>query len=459
MASHLSSSEEQNLIKEAKLLLWGPSLKDDVFSRWTQGFVFSEKTKTALVQLHGGPCAVIAPVQAFIIKCGLFTEGSCNIDTLNSTSAERSSQFLLEALYDILSQLDSSQYFLVTLNKQVMSEQLLSPNEHQKCDENGEASTPLNQNDNIYSKGSGPVLCQESFHANLRCYRCKDSTDLHKVLEKSLPEFQSPYGVLLYLYSLILSKGVQQIKNEVEDPSEPLIDGVYGHGSQSLINLLLTSQATSYVWDNDKDVSGLKLRGIEKQSTIGFLSLLEHLRYCEVGWFYKNPKYPIWLLGSETHLTVIFSSNEHLVVKDSPSINARHVFSQFDSEGNGFIPSSVLEEVMKLLDLVADKEYVDIMRDKLDSEHLGIITRNSFMEEFFPDESPEQPKSFPLYLYNGLPQSNPNGKVAYVEGYAVLDEEVDVQFITDTSPVKLCLQTKWPSIELTWINSITPSLN
>jgi len=27
----------------------------------------------------------------------------------------------------------------------------------------------------------------------------------------------------------------------------------------------------------------------------------------QVGWYLKNPKYPIWLVGSETHLTVLFS--------------------------------------------------------------------------------------------------------------------------------------------------------
>jgi len=32
-----------------------------------------------------------------------------------------------------------------------------------------------------------------------------------------------------------------------------------------------------------------------------------HLWLFQVGWYLKNPKYPIWLLGSETHLTVLFS--------------------------------------------------------------------------------------------------------------------------------------------------------
>ena len=30
--------------------------------------------------------------------------------------------------------------------------------------------------------------------------------------------------------ALFMMQGIEQIKNEVEDPSEPLIDGVHGHG-------------------------------------------------------------------------------------------------------------------------------------------------------------------------------------------------------------------------------------
>jgi len=98
-------------VEEFKSLLWGPTLKEDVFKRWSQGtyihlnntqhaffvssfyafvlmqliasivmdtwhvkvfflsgFEFSETESTALVQWEGGPCAVLAPVQAFILK-------------------------------------------------------------------------------------------------------------------------------------------------------------------------------------------------------------------------------------------------------------------------------------------------------------------------------------------------------------------------------------------------------
>ncbi|BFZ01553.1 hypothetical protein BsWGS_04592 [Bradybaena similaris] len=458
MASQGYAKMDHSMVQEVKSLLWGSSLKEDVFSRWTQGFVFSDVEPTALVQHQGGPCAVLAPVQAFIVKCALFGEGEPDIIALKAVSNERASSYLREALKEILLQMNSSEYILVGLDRQGLQDQQTASS-HRIIEEIGGSST-LPSDDSMLLRGSGSVSqCQESFHSSLRFYRCSNLDDLHTALPRAMSEFQSRFGVLLYLYSILLTKGIQQIKNEVEDPAEPLIDGIYGHGSQSLINLLLTSQATSNVWDNDKEISGLKLRGIQRQSTIGFLTLLEHMRYCEVGWFFKNPKFPIWLLGSETHLTVLFSTVESLVIRESPAMIAKHIFTQFDPEGNGFISSSLLEDVMRACDLVADTDYVNIMKNKLDSEDLGIITRSSFLEEFFPEQELEQPESFMIYHYNGLPHSCPESKVSYTEGKAVLAEEVDTQFITDMTPIKLCLQTKWPSIEIVWDSDVPPSLN
>ena len=55
---------------------------------------------------------------------------------------------------------------------------------------------------------------------------------------------------------------------------------------------------------------------------------------------------------------------------------------------------------------------VDIMRGKLDAEELGIITRTSFMDEFFHEDEIASPSQFILYHYNGLPRSCPHGKVS-----------------------------------------------
>ena len=65
--------------------IWGANFKEDVFERWSQGFLFSKKEKTALVQIHGGPCAVIAPVQAYLLKDLLFTNA---IDDWRSIKGE-----------------------------------------------------------------------------------------------------------------------------------------------------------------------------------------------------------------------------------------------------------------------------------------------------------------------------------------------------------------------------------
>lgn len=52
------------------------------------------------------------------------------------------------------------------------------------------------------------------------------------------------------------------------------------------------------------------------------------------------------------------------------------------------------------------------MRDKLDSEKLGIILLPSFMDEFFPEnERLSHPDVFKVYHYNGQPQSNLDSKV------------------------------------------------
>lgn len=55
-------------IRDVRKLLWGEHIKGDLFLRWSQGFAYSSDEHTALVQRDGGPCAVIAPVQAFLLK-------------------------------------------------------------------------------------------------------------------------------------------------------------------------------------------------------------------------------------------------------------------------------------------------------------------------------------------------------------------------------------------------------
>lgn len=86
-----------------------------------------------------------------------------------------------------------------------------------------------------------------------------------------------------------------------------LVIGQFGHCTQELMNLLLTGKATSNVFDGDMFIHEMKVKGILAQADVGYLTQLESYQYCQVGSYLKVPKYPIWVIGSTSHFTVLFS--------------------------------------------------------------------------------------------------------------------------------------------------------
>ncbi|XP_030747048.1 ubiquitin carboxyl-terminal hydrolase MINDY-3 homolog [Sitophilus oryzae] len=433
MAETLPSVAEQEL-GALRSLLWGSEIKQDIFRRWSQGFYFSSNEKSCLEQAEGGPCAIISPVQAFIIKNLLLEHQDLSFREKVSTD-ELQNKILVSALCEILSECSTEKYLIARLDNR---------------------STDGDTNENLPEVGEG--LDPARFHNDLEILYFQSIEDVTKYYSENIASLTDRFGVLLFLYSVILSRGLQRVKSECGDSQEPWIDETYGYGSQSLINLMITGRATTYVWDHFQDVAGLKLKGIEKQSRIGFITIMEYHRYCTVGSFYKNPIHPIWVVGSDTHLTVLFSDEKKLVSPETKSEQARRVFKSFDPDGNNFISSDKLQEVLQALDLVSETEYVNIMKKKLDNESLGIILLNAFMDEFFPKEESSTPDMFTLIHYNGLAQSNVNGQVQYHIGSAILLES-DIKSVCESNPMLTVLQTKWPSIEVTWCDGITPSLN
>ncbi|CAK9816738.1 Ubiquitin carboxyl-terminal hydrolase MINDY-3 homolog [Anthophora quadrimaculata] len=459
---------DNEFVHSIKTLLWGNTIKQDVFKRWAQGFYFSPDEPTALIQAEGGPCAVLAPVQAFILK-ELLSE--IDISTWKSINLDTCYQLLVRASIEILKQAAGekvSKYCIVFMdckfsneeNKKKSMESVSKMENHEE-----EISTE----DNGDQEKSKEILVTEVntecksvdsdyFHSQLRLFITNTSEHVEEFFSERLEMLKDRYGVLLLLYSVIVTKGVTEIRSEMSDPLESMIDSTYGYGNQSLINLMLTGRAVSHVWDHDQDIGGLKLRGIDKQNPVGFLALLEHLRYCEVGTFLKSPSHPIWVLGSETHLSVLFSTEKRLVSPETPADQAKRVFRKFDPEGNNFIPANLLQDVLAELGLVTDADYVNVMRKKLDNENLGIILRTNFMDEFFPEEPRTCPDTFPLYHYNGLQHSNPENKVIYRKGQAVL-LECTIKGVMESNPMLTVLQTKWPRIEIQWDIGQNPSLN
>ncbi|CAG0905115.1 unnamed protein product [Darwinula stevensoni] len=464
------------------------------------GFMFSSDEPTALVQKEGGPCAVIAPVQGFILRSAMMEINPTpkELQDLKNISISSRNGLFVSSLSEILLQCSPNRNFKVATWKTPVRDDLSSTDEmHATGSEPKAVSLP-----------AGSITSMEDFHNSLDFLAIQGLEQLRHHLTECISLLFNSFGVLLFLYSVIMSKacpnevnlddqGVEEMMEELEEGSESLIDRTHGHACQGLINMMLTGRAVSHVWDNNRDVGGLStvftfvtfdlvlvpMKGIKKRSEVGFLTLLEHHRYCEVGQFLKNPIYPIWLLGSETHLTVIFSFERNLVHQDTERDRAWRAFQNFDLEGKGFIPSASLADLMGSLDLVSLPEYVEIMRKKMDSEELGIIILSSFLDEFFPEEdsshgSPERcPHFFSLCHYNGLPRSNPDGKVrldeeylsiydgtgknkvVYHEGKAEMSDG-HLPVVQDASPILVCLQTKWPSLEVSWPHlAQVPSLN
>ncbi|XP_037810066.1 ubiquitin carboxyl-terminal hydrolase MINDY-3 homolog [Lucilia sericata] len=480
--STIATAKDARELQEIRNLLWGPAIRLDVFRRWSQGFEFSAEEPSALVQKQGGPCAVIAPVQAYILKILIMdTPGHCFKDL----TPDKCKSLLIQALCTILSKCKALRLRIVTLPVEQCSE-AKETSTTAATEAAVAASNAANDDANLNTDAgfmddettedeaataaaaaltAGTVPCNaaeevspEEYHKRLHVVHFNTIEEVEKYYTLNFEVLSAKYGVLLFMYTVLLTKGIENVNSELLDTSEPLIHNTYGYGSQALINLMLTGRAVAHVWDNDQDVGGLKLRGINEQSDIGFITLMEQMRYCTVGSFFKNPRNPVWVMGSETHLTVLFSNEKRLVSPETPSEIARRVFKSYDPDGNNFIPTPVLQDVLAALDLVSEAEYVNIMQRRLDPEGLGIILLNAFMDEFFPLEKRSTPDTFDLMHYNGIPGSNEGNKVQYCKGSAILLES-DLKSICVSNPMMTCLQTKWPNIEINWHDMRIPSLN
>uniref|UniRef100_A0A182YCS4 Ubiquitin carboxyl-terminal hydrolase MINDY n=1 Tax=Anopheles stephensi TaxID=30069 RepID=A0A182YCS4_ANOST len=455
-------------------LLWGEKIKHDVFRRWLQGFAFSDFEPSALVQRDGGPCCVIAPVQAYLLKI-LLTESAEH--RFNELTADKCKTLLIQAVCQILMKCKTDVYRIVTLEETREPDAgSISTSETDQPSASCSGSVPSDQGPDTETHRASvdmhdaammhPAAIErtpstwtsERFHERIRFSEHQHIDDVQKFYMQNFHVLTDECGVLLLLYTVLQTKGLEHILSEMSDPNESLIHDTYGCGSQALINLMLTGRAVPHVWDNEQDVGGMKLKGINQQSDIGFITVMEQLQYCTVGFFYKNPKNPVWVMGSDTHLTVLFSHEQRLVSPETPGEIARRIFRQFDPDGSNFIPSPVLQDVLCALELVSEPEYVELMRSRLDPENLGIILLNAFMNEFFPDDKKSTPDTFDLLHYNGIPNSNYGNVVQYSRGQAVLLES-DVRMCNPSDPMLTCLQTKWPNIEVNWAGNRTPSLN
>jgi len=286
--SHETSDEtlDSDLAVELRKLIFGTE-KRGFTNEWSgQSFTFNEcdnnepeLLRIGIHQKKGGPCGLLSVVQAMILKNYIYLDESYDPKTgfQKVTSTKRTS-VLEKSLVDIIwkSAVDDKA-FLATMT---MYKQFTFP----------------------------PLYRPDGITEYIRLITCNSLKDLQNAVHEHIKEYEKGKGgCILLLYSVILTHGIDKIRSEMDEEGARLL-GLHGYCTQEMINLLLQGVATSNAFDNDINLGETTLlRGISKQSEVGLLSLFEHYDSIKIGEYYKNPKYPVWIICSESHFTVLFS--------------------------------------------------------------------------------------------------------------------------------------------------------
>ncbi|KAI5948023.1 putative ubiquitin carboxyl-terminal hydrolase MINDY-4 [Manis javanica] len=287
----VSKPIDLSVAKDIKTLLFGSSFCCFNEEWKLQSFSFNEAAslKYGIVQNKGGPCGVLAAVQGCILQKLLF-EGDSSADCarqLQPSNTHRTHCLTL-AIADIVWRAGGRERAVVTL---ASGTQQFSPTGKYKAD---------------------GVLETLILHS-LTCYE-----ELVTFLQQNIHQFEvGPYGCILLTLSAILSRSTELICQDFDVPTSHLI-GAHGYCTQELVNLLLTGKAVSNVFNDVVELDSgngnvTLLRGISARSDIGFLSLFEHYNVCQVGCFLKTPRFPIWVVCSESHFSVLFSLQPELL--------------------------------------------------------------------------------------------------------------------------------------------------
>ena len=314
------------------LIYVGGGATDADMARWyVQGFSFATTDggcSFGLRQEGGGPCGVLAAVQAEMVYSILFgpeaAAGAAAGSGLPQPSVAEVRHHLVRAMLNTLERAASSQCIrLVEL---------------------------------VQFPGA---FSESTTHLDLRVCTFTSHKEAYRHALSNLDMYMSSAGCMLFLMSLILTRTVGEVRAEMDAYDNTLL-GPFGHCNQELINLLLTGRATTNVMDGDVPMGGgLVLRGVTRRSKIGYLTHLEALNLLEVGNYYKVPEHPIWVVGSSSHFSVLFATDRRVNEEDSSArlqATVLRVFKSIDSSECGFIPCDRLGEALRALELPAAQD-------------------------------------------------------------------------------------------------------
>ncbi|KAJ3000161.1 hypothetical protein HDV02_000444 [Globomyces sp. JEL0801] len=261
-------------IKELSDILFSKTNTSSFPPEWKgKGFNFNTNPnlRYGLVQSKGGPCGLLASVQAHVIK------HLCWVDNQNRLrpSLIKSRDALLQSLGEIIWKVGNGTAKLVLEDT---------------------SNSLLNEKSIAYGFAFQTFYSKESL---IEALKTNKTQFLHRDQEGN--------GIIQFLYSVILSRTIPKIKEDMDSPDECLM-GKHSYCTQEMVNLILIGKATSNLHDNVIDMGGQFFKGLNESCDIGQLSLFEYYKNLKVGKFGKEPKYPIFVVCSESHYSVFFGT-------------------------------------------------------------------------------------------------------------------------------------------------------
>ncbi|XP_078571923.1 putative ubiquitin carboxyl-terminal hydrolase MINDY-4 isoform X2 [Branchiostoma floridae x Branchiostoma japonicum] len=278
---------------ELKTLLFG-SASEQFNAEWRNqslSFCDTEGLRFGIVQNKGGPCGALAAIQACMLKRLLFGEArdkTANAHRLLSPDSRLRSECLALGLADLLWRAGRKKLAVVAL-----------PSGRKQFQ-------------------GGARYRQDNLTETLMLNTVDSQGDLEAFIKQNISLFETnQYATILVLYSAILSRSIDHVISDMDEPTTKLI-GAHGYCTQEMVNLFLTGKAVSNVFNDTVELDSgggetMILRGVGSRSEIGLLSLFEHYGSCQVGTYMKTPRYPIWVVCSESHFSVLFCIRKELM--------------------------------------------------------------------------------------------------------------------------------------------------
>ncbi|XP_056267143.1 probable ubiquitin carboxyl-terminal hydrolase MINDY-4 [Pseudoliparis swirei] len=290
---------DQHTAVELKTILLGSSLNCFNIEWRNQGFTFSDMhdLRYGIVQKKGGPCGVLASIQASVLKKLLFEDvesSNTDLQRLRPSNTTRRKCLAL-AVAEILWRAGEEKQATIAIN---------SGRNH---------FTPTGQ------------YRSEGVLEKITCFTVDNVKDLQLLLERHIDQFETGVlGCILLTISAVLSRSIEKVRDDMDVPTTTLI-GAHGYCTQELVNLLLGGRAVSNVFDNDMELDSgngnmTLLKGVKGHCDVGLMSLFEHYNICRVGAYLKTPRYPIWVVCSESHFSVLFGLQRELLTNQGQSL-------------------------------------------------------------------------------------------------------------------------------------------